>query len=145
MADGSCIEVGTVGNEGLAGLPAPLGVPASPYQTIVQVAGNAFRMDAAAPARACEPTGPVRQVMSRYYAYFLSQVSQSAACNGPRPLQRRCCRWLLITQDRVGANGLPLTHEFQAMMLGARRVAGSYRRHTRSWSVRIPAARFPTA
>jgi CRP-like cAMP-binding protein len=94
-----------------------------PVETIVQVAGDALRVDSAVLARACEPDGPIRQILFRYYAYFMFQVSQSAACNGLHPVHQRCCRWLLITQDRVGSDELPLTHEFLGTMLGVRRVS----------------------
>jgi CRP-like cAMP-binding protein len=122
MEDGTAIEAGTVGNEGVVGWPALLGVPVSPYQTIVQVAGDALRIDSGVLAGACDPDGPIRQALFRYYAYVMFQLSQSAACNGLHAVQPRCSRWLLLTQDRVGTDDLPLTHEFLAMMLGVRRV-----------------------
>jgi CRP-like cAMP-binding protein len=123
MKNGSAIDVGTVGNEGMVGLSAALGVPMSPYLVLVQVAGDALRMDARVFAQACEPDGPIRRVMFRYYSYFLFQVSQSAACNGLHSIEQRCCRWLLVTQDRVGMDAIPMTHEFLATMLGVRRVS----------------------
>lgn len=51
------------------------------------------------------------------------QVSQSVACNGLHPLVQRCCRWLLMSRDRVGSDDLRLTHEYLAIMLGARRAS----------------------
>ena len=53
----------------------------------------------------------------------MSQVSQSVACNGLHRLVQRCCRWLLMTRDRVGSDDLRLTHEYLALMLGARRAS----------------------
>ncbi len=38
-------------------------------------------------------------------------------------LEQRCCRWLLMSRDRVGSDDIRLTHEFLAMMLGARRAS----------------------
>jgi hypothetical protein len=43
------------------------------------------------------------------------------ACNGLHSAEERCCRWLLMTHDRIGADEFPLTHEFLATMLGVRR------------------------
>ena len=123
MANGAVIEVGAVGNEGLAGVTAALGVPTAPHEIVVQVAGDALRMDATALARACDPDGPIRRTLFRYYTFFLTQVSQSVACNGLHPVPQRCCRWLLMTHDRVGTDHLPLTHELLAIMLGVRRVS----------------------
>jgi Mn-dependent DtxR family transcriptional regulator len=48
-------------------------------------------------------------------------MSQSVACNGVHPIIKRCCRWLLMTHDRVGKDELPITHEFLAIMLAVRR------------------------
>jgi CRP-like cAMP-binding protein len=51
----------------------------------------------------------------------MSQVSQCVACNGLHVIVERCCRWLLMTHDRVDGDELTLTHEFLSYMLGVRR------------------------
>jgi CRP-like cAMP-binding protein len=121
LEDGRAIEVGNVGKEGAAGVQAAFGVPDSPHQGIVQVPGEALRVEAGAMAKACERDGPLRRLLLRYQAYFLFQVSQSVACNGLHSVAQRCCRWLLMSHDRVEGDVLPLTHEFLAMMLSVRR------------------------
>src|SRR2546423_15332663 len=40
LTDGHTVEVGTIGNEGLVGLPVFLGAATSPGRAIVQVAGE---------------------------------------------------------------------------------------------------------
>jgi CRP-like cAMP-binding protein len=57
----------------------------------------------------------------RYTQAFLTQVAQTAACNGAHLVDQRCARWLLMTHDRVDGDEFPLTHEFLAFMLGVRR------------------------
>ena len=47
MANGSTIEVGMVGREGIAGVAALMGGEASAQQVVVQVPGAALRMPAA--------------------------------------------------------------------------------------------------
>ena len=69
----------------------------------------------------CEQDGPLRRLLIRYNTAYSTQVSYSVACNGLHKVEKRCCRWLLMTQDRVGSNVLPLTHEFLAIMLGVQR------------------------
>jgi CRP-like cAMP-binding protein len=123
MEDGSAIEVGTVGSEGVVGPAAYLRLPASPNEVFMQVAGEGLRLDAAALAREASCDGAIRDVLTRYHASFLFQVSQSVACNGLHAVGPRCCRWLLTTHDRVAGDELPLTHEFLAMMLGVRRAS----------------------
>ena len=56
-----------------------------------------------------------------YNGVFLFQISQGVACNGLHTVQQRCCRWLLMTHDRVATDEFPITHEFLAQMLGVRR------------------------
>jgi CRP-like cAMP-binding protein len=63
----------------------------------------------------------LRSAIRRYSHAFFNQVAQSAACNVFHPLEQRCCRWLLMTQDRMQSAEFPLTQEFLAMMLGVRR------------------------
>jgi CRP-like cAMP-binding protein len=62
-----------------------------------------------------------REIMLRYAHAFFNQVAQSAACNHFHSLQQRCCRWLLMTHDRMYADEFLLTQEFLAMMLGVQR------------------------
>jgi len=58
-----------------------------------------------------------------YQTAFLTQVSYSVACNGLHSIQQRCCRWMLMTHDRVDTDDVPLTHEFLGIMLGVRRAS----------------------
>ena len=123
MEDGSAIEVATVGKEGMVGLAAFIGGETSPYEVMVQVPGHGVRMRADALRKATEQPGPLRSVLVDYHAAFSLQVSYSVACNGLHKIEKRCCRWLLMTQDRVGSKTLQLTHEFLAIMLGCRRAS----------------------
>ncbi|HEY4311551.1 MAG TPA: Crp/Fnr family transcriptional regulator [Pirellulales bacterium] len=119
--NGTAIEVATIGNEGMAGLPALIEAGSSPNRLFVQVAGHAFRMSAERLCQECEANRDMRRAFHLYQNAFLVQVSQSVACNGLHTVQQRCCRWLLITQDRVPDGVLPLTHELLSIMLGVRR------------------------
>jgi CRP-like cAMP-binding protein len=121
MDDGTAIEVATIGNEGMAGLPSLIETESSPNRLFVQVAGNAFRMPADLLRREAQNGSSVKRALQLYQNAFLVQVSQSVACNGLHTVQQRCCRWLLITQDRVQETILPLTHELLSIMLGVRR------------------------
>jgi CRP-like cAMP-binding protein len=123
MSDGSAIEVATIGNEGMAGIGLLVNGDESINEVIVQIAGDALRMDARAFRQEAEADGPLRRLLLRYNLAYLKQISQSVACNGLHPVQQRCCRWLLITLDRMESNVVPLTHEFLAIMLGVRRAS----------------------
>jgi len=122
MDNGSAIEVATIGNEGVVGHGILDGDDdLAPNDVIIQVAGQALRMDADAFKREAGKDGPLRRLLLRYNKAYLMQISQSVACNGLHAIQQRCCRWLLITLDRMESNVVPLTHEFLAIMLGVRR------------------------
>jgi CRP-like cAMP-binding protein len=120
MQDGSAIEVATVGNEGAVGLPTSLETSTSPIRIFVQVAGHGLRIDSAILRDETKRDPALSDLFGRYSAAFIFQISTSVACNGLHPIEKRCCRWLLMTHDRVASDDLPLTHEFLAMMLGVR-------------------------
>jgi CRP-like cAMP-binding protein len=121
MQNGASIEVGTIGNEGMAGLALILGVDAVPYRHVVQVPGRGRRMSVSALAAELKQDRGLRRLLFRYHAAFVTQIMQGMACNGLHTIGQRCCRWLLTTQDRLGSHELELTHEFLAQMLGVRR------------------------
>lgn len=121
MDDGTIIEVGTVGCEGMIGLAVLLGADSMRSMVFVQVAGSGVRMRATALKEEAGKNSPFRRILLLYSMAFLTQVSQAVACNGLHKLRQRCCRWLLMTQDRFNSEKLPLTHDLLAIMLGVRR------------------------
>lgn len=125
MANGQAAEVGTIGNEGVVGLPIVLGDDTAPTSVYVQVPGVGLRMKAEVFKRELARSGSMRDVMLRYTHAFFNQVAQSAACNHFHTLEQRCCRWLLMTHDRMQSDEFLLTQEFLAMMLGVQRTGVS--------------------
>jgi CRP-like cAMP-binding protein len=121
MKNGAASEVGTIGNEGVVGLPLLLGDTQGPTSVYVQVPGAGLRMKATVFSEELLRSNSMRIVMHRYAHAFFNQVAQSAACNHFHPLEQRCCRWLLMTHDRMKSDEFLLTQEFLAMMLGVQR------------------------
>ncbi len=121
MANGQAAEVGTIGNEGMVGLPLILGDDRAPTNVYVQVPGAGLRMKASLFRKELARSASMRTVMLRYVHAFFNQVAQSAACNQFHSLEQRCCRWLLMTHDRMQSDEFLLTQEFLAMMLGVQR------------------------
>ncbi len=125
MANGDAAEVGTIGNEGIVGLPLVLDDVKAPTSVYVQVPGTGVRMKATLFTKELARSASMRTVMLRYAHAFFNQVAQSAACNQFHSLEQRCCRWLLMTHDRMESDTFLLTQEFLAMMLGVQRTGVS--------------------
>jgi CRP-like cAMP-binding protein len=121
MANGEAAEVGTIGNEGVVGLPLVLGDDRTPTSVYVQVPGVGLKMKAALFNKELARSASMRKVMLHYSHAFFNQVAQSAACNQFHSIQQRCCRWLLMTHERMQSDQFLLTQEFLAMMLGVQR------------------------
>jgi len=102
-------------------LTAFVGGDRSPNEVMVQVQGTALRMAVTAFKRDTARIPAVRDLLIRYHTAYSTQVSYAVACNGLHKIEPRCCRWLLMTQDRLRSTKLPLTHEFLSIMLGVRR------------------------
>jgi CRP-like cAMP-binding protein len=126
MEDGSTVEVGVVGHEGMLGLRVLLGVKKTPHCAVVQVAGSAQRMRADRLDQDLKGVGSaLRPLLLRYTQALLSQVSQSAACISQHSIRQRLARWLLAMRDRTGSNNLEVTHEIISLMMGIRRASAS--------------------
>ena len=120
-ADGSIIEMATIGREGCTGVQAVLGAKQSSVRLLVQIPGSAARMSRPAFARAMGSMPSFRSIMYAYLHAFLEQVLVSAACNGAHSLQERLARWLLMMRDRGDDDALRITQSLLAEMLGVQR------------------------
>jgi len=121
LSERSTLEVGMVGNEGMAGLPIFMGVNVSQTRALVQGAGSAMRMTSATVRHEANHLGALHSLLHRYTHSLLTQVSQSVACNRFHAVDTRLARWLLMTSDRLGLDKFRLTQDFMSNMLGVRR------------------------
>ena len=120
-ADGTIIEMATIGREGCTGVQAVLGAKQSSVRLLVQIPGSAARMSRPAFARAMGSMPSFRTIMYAYLHAFLEQVLVSVACNGAHNLQERLARWLLMMRDRGDDDALRITQSLLAEMLGVQR------------------------
>jgi CRP-like cAMP-binding protein len=121
MENGDAAEVGTIGNEGIVGLPILFGDSTAPTGVYIQVPGAGLRIPARIFGEQINLSSSLRTAFLHYAAAFFNQVAQSAACVTFHPLEQRCCRWLMMTRDRMPSDEFMLTQEFLAMMLGVQR------------------------
>jgi CRP-like cAMP-binding protein len=120
-SDGHSVEVAIVGREGIVGTPLAVGLHRGPYRSIMQISGSGERIKADLLADKLAQLPELRLILNRYVLVQGLQIAQIAACNRLHEIEQRLARWLLMCQDRVDSDILPVTHEFLAQMLGTGR------------------------
>jgi len=115
------LEVGLIGCEGMTGLPIVLGNDRSPNETFIQVAGNGLRIAADKLREAISQSRSLERALLGFAHAFMNQTANTALSNGTATLEERLARWLLMANDRLKGDEVPLTHEFLSLMLGVRR------------------------
>ena len=123
LEDGATVEVGMVGNCGMTGIAFILGASRATNWTVVQVAGDAMRMEARVLRHWFAEGGPFARLLAGYYRALITQISQRAVCNVRHMVMQRLCTWLLMAQDRLGSNHLPMTQDLISRRLGSRRAS----------------------
>ena len=121
MENGATTEISLVGKEGMIGLPVILGGESINYEAVVQVTGTAMRIEANILKQHFERFPEIRKILLLYVQIRLTYISQLAACNRQHKIETRMARWLLLVQDCLKTEHLPLTQEFIANMLGTNR------------------------
>ena len=120
LDDGAIVEVATVGNEGIVGVPLVPGGSLA-VRAISQVSGSSLRMEAGAFLSEVRRAGAFSGLFHQYLPALFGQIAQAAACNRLHTNEERLSRWLLMSHDRVGVDDFAITHEFLGQMLGSRR------------------------
>jgi len=122
---GRDVEVATIGNEGMVGLPVFLGASRTPGMAYAQVPGDSFRMKAEAFWEQARQSDPMVKILRLYAHALIVQIMQRVACNQRHSAMKRCARCLLTTHDQVRKERFPLTQEILGYMLGIRRTGVS--------------------
>ncbi|MBD2037369.1 Crp/Fnr family transcriptional regulator [Leptolyngbya sp. FACHB-321] len=121
LKDGATMEVGLVGQEGMAGLPVVLSGISHSQQAVVQVTGKAWRLPAEKLLTEFKRLEFLHSLLLRYMQAMLTQAAQGGACNRFHTTEERLARWLLLVSDSLGADTFPMTHASISKMLGVRR------------------------
>jgi CRP-like cAMP-binding protein len=121
MEDGSSVESGSIGREGMSGIPVLLDAQQTPMPTFVQVPGEAIRVRAELLKKVYDEGLELRKLLNRYIHVVIVNGSHAAACNRLHKVSERFCKWLLMSSDGIGSEDVAITHEYLAVMMGVRR------------------------
>jgi CRP-like cAMP-binding protein len=121
FADGTAVDMATIGREGCTGVQAVLGAKVSSVRLVTQIPGTALLMARRAFGWAMDSVPGFKVLMYAYAQAFLDQALVSGACNAAHKLNQRLARWLLTTSDRSDGDTLPVTQTLLAEMLGVQR------------------------
>lgn len=115
------IEVGIIGREGFVNLPVLMGIDRSPSDTFMQIHGTGLRIGVEPLRKAMAQSRTLTPILLRFVHVYMVQTASTVLANGRARIPERLARWLLMAADRVNGDGIALTHEFLATMLGVRR------------------------
>lgn len=118
---GESVEVGVIGREGFAGLPALLDQPQMSHSVMIQGTGEGLRIRSSVVREEFMKGGALQRMVHSFAYLQLVQISQSVLCNRMHEVDARLARWLLTSADRMESESLNLTQEFLAQMLGVQR------------------------
>jgi CRP-like cAMP-binding protein len=121
LRDGTTVEVGLIGREGVVGLPGVMGGESLPFECFIQVPGKGYRMKSKRLKELFDDSKNLRKRLLFAAQAQLVQMGQIAVCNRIHNIEERLARWLLSCHDRISSDDLILTHEFMATMLGTPR------------------------
>ncbi len=119
--DGGSAAIGVIGKDGVVGITPFLGSSTSSHRAIVQIAGSAFRIRSPLLQAEFQCNPMIQSTLLRCVQDLLTQVSQTVICNRLHQVEKRLCRWLLLTHDRADSDRLVMTQEFISHLLGSRR------------------------
>jgi CRP-like cAMP-binding protein len=121
-AEGSKVEAGIIGREGLIGAtPVLLGVDRTPHHIFIQSPGEMLAIDAEVLVAAFDQSPSLRKLLLRYTQVQFIDAVQTAFVNATYQGEVRLARWLLMCHDRVDDDEVVMTHEFVSVMLGVTR------------------------
>ena len=120
MENGESAEIALVGNDGVLGITVLMGGNSTTMRAVVQSAGQGWRLPASQLLAEVERGGETLRLLLLYAQALLTQMTQTAACNRHHTLNQQCCRWLLMSFDRLGGSDMVMTQQLIAKMLGVK-------------------------
>jgi CRP-like cAMP-binding protein len=120
-SQGERVEAGIFGREGMSGTSIAMGTDRWPMKTLIQVAGDGYRIEAGRLRQAIEESRSLHMLLLRYGQSLAVQTAYTALANVTYPVEVRLARWLLMAHDRADGDEVTLTHDYLSVMLAVRR------------------------
>lgn len=122
LPSGRKVDFGLIGREGLSSFSILRQHRASPVRTIVPVGGFcAYRVACEPMQQAFQKHEDLRTAVYDFLYLFMGQLAYTAMSNGAHTVTERIARWLLLCDDRLAGEPIPVTHEFFAEALTTQR------------------------
>ena len=118
---GAHVEIGIIGREGMTGVAILHRTDQFPYSSYMQVSGRGYAIKVGVLRDAMKRSAECQRVLGNFAQALTLQIAETAVANARANVEERLARWLLMAQDRVGGDTIPLTHEFLSLMMAARR------------------------
>lgn len=126
VESGQAVEIGLYGVDGFGGIPLVLRSDHAPQRLEMQIGGTAWVVPAAQFAALLGSSPALQTLMLRYVQFFMVQSAQTCLSNALHTLEERLARWLLMSQDRLPDDVVPLTHDYLAIMVGSARTTVTF-------------------
>lgn len=118
MKNGASAEIAVVGHEGMVGIALFMGGESTVSRAVVQIAGHAYRMPAAALIAEFRRGEDFSRRLLIFALALIDQMMQTAACNRHHSLDQQLCRWMLMSLDRLPTEQIEMTEKLIGNMLG---------------------------
>ncbi len=118
---GQMAEAGMFGWEGFVPTATIIGDDTVPYLVEMNLGGAGYRVPIAAMREATMRSSSFQVPLIKYMHVFATQVAYTALANIRYLLEQRLARWILMCHDRLRTDEMAITHDYIALMLGARR------------------------
>jgi CRP-like cAMP-binding protein len=119
--DGETLQVAAVDRSGFVGVPVVLHERTTPFQALVYIPSEVFRVRAAALLDECRRNPTLHRVALQFTHRHLAHIAQSSVCHRFHTVIQRLCRWLLVYSGCLRTNTIDLTQELLSQMLGCPR------------------------
>ena len=91
LEDGSTMEMGMVGQEGMAGMPVLLGGMTKAHRAFVQIAGEAWRLKATVLKAEFDRGGALQKLLLRYFSGIVYPGGADRRLQSVSPYRRTAC------------------------------------------------------